>query len=131
MSNQKDSEFFKGFLFGGLLGAAVAFLTAPKSGREIREDLKKASFDLSDDAEQKLHTAQEKAKVLLRETQTQLDELRKEVEGAVSALRDTAEEKVNEGIEVVNKEKGRLKDAVDAGVAAFQKEKATKSRKNV
>ncbi|TFH01737.1 MAG: YtxH domain-containing protein [Calditrichales bacterium] len=31
--------FFKGFLFGGIIGAAVGILLAPKSGRETREEL--------------------------------------------------------------------------------------------
>ena len=31
--------FFRGFLFGGIIGAAVGILLAPKSGRETREEL--------------------------------------------------------------------------------------------
>ena len=33
---------------GMLVGAAVAFLTAPKSGRALREQIKTASVDLAD-----------------------------------------------------------------------------------
>ncbi|MDQ7006043.1 MAG: YtxH domain-containing protein [Acidobacteriota bacterium] len=41
MSNQSDSGLavLGAFIFGGLVGAAVALLTAPKTGKETREDL--------------------------------------------------------------------------------------------
>ena len=31
--------FFKGFLLGGLIGSIIGVLLAPKSGRELRDDL--------------------------------------------------------------------------------------------
>ncbi len=31
--------FFKGFIFGGIIGAVLGVLLAPKSGREMREEL--------------------------------------------------------------------------------------------
>ncbi len=38
MADRGDS-FFKGFIFGGIFGAVLGVLLAPKSGREMREDL--------------------------------------------------------------------------------------------
>ncbi len=38
MADRGDS-FFKGFIFGGIVGAVLGVLLAPKSGREMREDL--------------------------------------------------------------------------------------------
>ena len=38
MSDKGDS-FFKGFVFGGIIGAIAGVLLAPKSGREMREEL--------------------------------------------------------------------------------------------
>lgn len=42
MSNEKKStkSFLLGFLAGGAIGAIVALLYAPKSGKEMREDLR-------------------------------------------------------------------------------------------
>lgn len=44
MSNQNDGirmkDFLLGAVVGGVVGAAVALLTSPKSGKEMREDLK-------------------------------------------------------------------------------------------
>ena len=38
MSEHNDN-FFKGFIFGGLMGAVLGVLFAPKPGREIRQEL--------------------------------------------------------------------------------------------
>ncbi len=38
MADRGDS-FFKGFILGGIVGAVLGILLAPKSGREMREDL--------------------------------------------------------------------------------------------
>lgn len=44
MSDQKQGlkagEFVAGVIVGGLIGAAVALLTTPKTGKEMRRDLK-------------------------------------------------------------------------------------------
>ncbi|MCB0292558.1 MAG: YtxH domain-containing protein, partial [Calditrichaeota bacterium] len=39
MSDNRGLDFLKGFLVGGAMGAIIALLYAPKSGRETREDL--------------------------------------------------------------------------------------------
>jgi gas vesicle protein len=35
----RGNGFFKGFIFGGIVGAVLGVMLAPKSGREMREDL--------------------------------------------------------------------------------------------
>lgn len=44
-------NFLAGVGIGALVGAAVALLTAPKSGAETRDDLKRAAQDLSKSTE--------------------------------------------------------------------------------
>ncbi|HEX9653361.1 MAG TPA: YtxH domain-containing protein, partial [bacterium] len=85
MSNNGDSgfDFFKGFLFGGVVGAVLALLYAPKSGKETRDEIRKRSLELRDDAEAKLELAKQQAETYLDEAKKKLDELRKEVEGSV------------------------------------------------
>ena len=41
-----DGDMFKGLVLGGLIGVAVGVLFAPKSGKDLREDLKEESDDL-------------------------------------------------------------------------------------
>ena len=131
MSDNSDSgfEFFKGFLFGGIVGAVVTLLYAPKSGKEVREDLRQRSLELRDDAESKLELAQKKAEELLAETKQQLEHLRREASTAVSELKGSAEHVLKEGRGTVGKETTKLKDALDAGVAAYKEEKTTKRKK--
>lgn len=128
-SNNDGGEFFKGFLFGGLVGAVVSLLYAPKSGKEMREDLRTASQEIMEDAGSRLEVTQEKADALMEQTRKQLDELRREAEAAIAELKNSALGKVEEGKSAVDKEKGRIKEALDAGVAAYQKEKKGRSNK--
>lgn len=45
-----SDDFFKGLIFGAVIGATAGILLAPKSGAETREDIKKFSLDLQDKA---------------------------------------------------------------------------------
>lgn len=133
MSNNNDSggfEFFKGFLFGGIVGAVVSLLYAPKSGKEVREDIRKRSLDLRDDAEAKLELAQKRAEEVMADTRKQLEELRKDAESAVQELKSRATGFYEEGKSTVEKERNRIKDAFDAGVNAYKEEKSGKSSKS-
>lgn len=77
MSEKKGmnvGEFFVGAVIGGIIGATVALLTTPKTGKEMREDLKESlevakdkSYDLvhavksqTGDALEKVNDAQAK-----------------------------------------------------------------------
>jgi gas vesicle protein len=132
MSNNGDSgfEFFKGFLFGGVVGAVVALLYAPKSGKETRDDIRKRSLEVRDDAEAKLDLAKQQAESYLDEAKQKLDVLRKELESSVSNVKGRASGLVDEGKGAVEKETGRIKGAFEAGVSAYKEEKAAKSKKN-
>ena len=55
MSDQ-GGDMFKGFLLGGILGAALGVLFAPRSGKDIRANLKDESDDLLDKAKKELET---------------------------------------------------------------------------
>lgn len=37
--SDKGDNFFKGFVFGGIIGTIAGVLLAPKSGREMRDEL--------------------------------------------------------------------------------------------
>ena len=51
------------FLVGGVVGAGIALLLAPKSGRELRRDIK----DIASDTRDKIATTVEKGKELYGE----------------------------------------------------------------
>jgi len=47
-------SFVSGLLLGAIIGAGVALLTAPDSGRRTRKRLKRAAVDLKDSATHRL-----------------------------------------------------------------------------
>lgn len=131
MSDHNDSgDFFKGFLLGGIVGAIASLLYAPKSGKEMRGELRQRSLELKGDAEARLETAQKRLENLFDDARKQLDGLRKEADDAVQEARDTATKKFEEGKSRVASEKGRVKEAIDAGVSAYKEEKQSAKKKS-
>lgn len=136
---ERDS-FFKGFLIGGIVGAVVALLYAPKSGKELRSDIVRKSEEavegskrlyndakakaqaiisdavekaqaLKEEAAEHLATARQKAEAILSEAEHKVDELGESAKGFIS---DTKSE--------VFKKKDKLSKAVGAGVDAARQE---------
>jgi gas vesicle protein len=125
-----DGNTAKGFLFGliagGAIGAALALLYAPKSGRELRGDIKKRTDDLVEDAEEYISTAREKAVELINEGKKRADnmisdarkraeELLHDAEKVLSGAKDKAGGLVGEG--------EKIRDAMKAGVETFKEER--------
>ena len=92
-------KFALGALFGAAVGAVAALLTAPKSGKETRADLKKKADEMKSTAEKKASevraTAEKKANELKtkadavsKDVQTQANEWRSRAESAVKGAKD-------------------------------------------
>ncbi len=64
----KERSFLVPFLVGGLVGAALGLLLAPKPGREMRKQIK----DFAVDTREKMGTAIDKGKELYGEAKTAL-----------------------------------------------------------
>lgn len=122
-----DSGFFKGFLFGGLVGAIAALLFAPKTGREMREDISRRSLELKDDVELKLEEAVKRAEDILAVNRRRLEKFRAEAKTGLKNLEETAASKYGEGKDAIKGEKGRIKEAIHAGVTAYKDEKEAKT----
>ena len=86
---------------GGLAGAALALLYAPRTGRETREMLN-----------EKLREGAERSK-----------DIREQAREKGKAFMDEASEYVDRGREVVEDRKGRLAAAFDAGKQAYRDER--------
>ncbi|OPY01154.1 MAG: YtxH-like protein [Syntrophorhabdus sp. PtaB.Bin184] len=96
---QQDSGFSAGtvllsFFIGGIIGAGVALLTAPKTGQETRKMIKEFAEDARDRAEEYVGQVKEKASGL-----------------------------VDRGRELLDKEKNIISKAVEAGKEAYEREK--------
>jgi gas vesicle protein len=93
MSDHNDN-FVKGFLLGGVIGAVLGILFAPKAGREVRHDISEETEKLVN----KLKTDLEKAKVTFEESKQKImEKLGKETAEEPPAPQPSAEyEPVNE-----------------------------------
>ena len=125
-----------GFLAGGAIGAILALLYAPKSGKELRGDIKEKADEYMGEAEKYIADAKDKAKDMINEgkkkseklisdAKIKSEELLKDAEKIFGEAKTKTTTAVNTGKETIENESGRLKDAVKAGVDAY------KSSKNV
>jgi gas vesicle protein len=119
--------FLIGFLAGGLIGAAVALLYAPKSGKELRAEIKNKAGEIADDAEQYLTAAKHKAVDIINEGKKKSDQLISDAREKAQTLLTDAERILTDAREkagVVMEEGSRIKSAVKAGVNAFKGERS-------
>jgi gas vesicle protein len=89
------------FFVGGLLGAGVALLVAPKSGKETRQQLKEMAEDVKGKAE------------------TYIEQMKDDVASVV----EKGKEMVEKGKGLLEEQKNVLASAVEAGKEAYGKEK--------
>ena len=119
---ERNGHFFKGLFIGGLIGAVIGILYAPKSCKETRENLARHADEIIAKAKEDFEKNKE----------TNEKEL-KRLKNMESAVRDKASEvgnKINEfthqSAEAVQNSKKRLKKAIHAGVEAYREKKKKK-----
>jgi gas vesicle protein len=123
-----------GFLTGAAVGSIIALLFAPKSGKELREDIKNKSQDFIEDADKYISNAKDKASQLINEgkkkseklvadTKEKVETLLTEAERILNDAKDKAGNAVSTGKEKIEKEGERLKTALKAGMEAYKTEK--------
>ena len=93
------------FLIGGAIGAFLALLFAPKSGKKMRRDIsttarrmKKDAVDLVDDTIESIH-------------------------GFVGDVRDRAEDLIESGVDMSENAKKEVVKALESGQKAIEKQK--------
>jgi gas vesicle protein len=119
---ESENNYAKGFLVGALVGGAVgaivALLVAPKSGRELRQDIAEKSGDLYDKAKGMLQKEEEVAMHYVNEG-------RMRAEGIVSNAREQADTLMSNAEQVLREAKQRaaqVKDAAKASIETFRSE---------
>ncbi len=93
MADDRDGGSLVAFLFGAVLGAGLALLLAPRTGKETRELLKEKS-----------------------------EEFTKRAKESVGESRERAEDFVQKGREFVEEQSERLISAFEAGKEAMREE---------
>jgi gas vesicle protein len=71
-----QGHFFAGFLIGGILGALAGIFFAPKSGKELRSDIKEKGSGVLKDGKEIYADASTRAKELKKEADRHLSEAR-------------------------------------------------------
>ncbi len=125
MSERENSYvrgFFTGVILGGVVGAITALLLAPKSGRELRADIRRRSGELywkarelfehaTEEAADELNTAKERARSIVQSAREQAEAIIKDAERALQEARGRAASTVE-----------RLRQASKASIEAFKSE---------
>ncbi|HVO76045.1 MAG TPA: YtxH domain-containing protein [Ignavibacteriaceae bacterium] len=134
----KENGFGKGllmgFLAGGAVGAIFALLYAPKSGKELRNDIRSKADEYLDEAEKYLEEARDRAKMMINEgkkkseklisdARIKSDELMKDAEKIFTDAKSKVGQAVNTGKQTLENEKNNLKNAFKAGVEAYKETK--------
>ena len=122
--SDRAGDFLKGLLIGGVIGAVVGILYAPKSGRETREDIGRKAEELVAKAKEEYEQALEKSRKTYETAVSRLKKIEEAAREKVGELEAKAGTMVEKGKESLEDNKGRLKWAIDAGVEAYKEEKS-------
>jgi len=92
----KDEGYSSGsvllsFLLGGVVGAGLALLFAPQSGRETRQKIKDLADDVKEKSAEYVNQAKEKATSLVEEGKGYYDEKKSILKSAVEAGKEAYE----------------------------------------
>ncbi len=124
--DDNNSNYTKGFLIGavvgGAVGAVVALLFAPKSGKELRRDIAERTEDVVDKAQQMFNKATGQVESGVEDV---VNEGRLRAERIVSSARHQAENLMSNAEQVLREAKNRaqsVSDAARAGADAFRSE---------
>ena len=104
-------------LFPGLIGAVVALLMAPQSGEETRTLIKDKSIEIKDKTVSSLEDAYSKAEAAAADARAKADELSK-------VAKDRANEIKQRGQVVLEEQKARFDNVVDAAKAPIASKSA-------
>ncbi len=119
----RDWDLVKGVIIGGLIGAALGLLFAPKSGKETREDLVRKTDEVLAKAKEEYEKAAEKSKAFYESATMRLKEASVIAGEKVHDLEQKVGELKQQSAETIAENKNRLKKAVDAGIGAYREEK--------
>ena len=123
---ERSGDLLKGLIIGGLIGAALGILYAPKSGKETREDIAHKTEDLLNKAKEEYEKAVAKSKAAYELTVKRFQELELSAKEKVAEVEGKVSEFAQQSAEAVQDNKNRLKKALDAGVEAYREEKTKK-----
>jgi len=129
--------YFIGFLAGGVVGAAVAFLTTPKSGKKMRKEIIQKSDEYIDEVDKYISkTKRDAVKVIdknrkkfanvLHDMTSKSEAMYRDAEKVFNDAKEKTIEVFNSGKEIVETETEKLTSSVKAGKETYDDEKKKK-----
>ena len=133
--NKMAKGLMIGFLAGSVVGSIIALLYAPKSGKELRNDIKLKKDEFIDDTSEYMKIAKSKASDLINEGKKKSEQIIRDAKEKANTLLDDANsvlsdaklkasEKFGSTKEKITVETDRIKDAFKAGIDAYKEEKS-------
>ena len=110
----RKPRFTIGLALGALAGLITGFLTAPKSGKETRADIKRKAGDVKDGAENTVRDVKKAADKTVAEATRQANKM-------VKDAKDKAEDLVEDAKEKAEDLKKRAENAVEGAKSGFTK----------
>ncbi|MDZ7767332.1 MAG: YtxH domain-containing protein [Melioribacteraceae bacterium] len=133
--NTKSTKgYFIGFLAGGVIGAAVTLLTTPKSGANMRKEIKQKSDEYFDEVDKYFSEAKQNANKMMDESRRKFATILHDIKSKPEAMYKDAGrafndakgktiEVFNSGKERVETETEKLTSSVKAGLETNNDEK--------
>jgi gas vesicle protein len=103
-NNESKSSFVVGLLAGGVIGAIVALLYAPKPGKELRSDIRNKTNDVSENADEYISAARNKAVDIINEG-------KKKSEGLISEAKKRAESLLGDAEKILTETRAKGESA--------------------
>jgi len=130
MAQNDESGVLKGLVIGlfagGALGALLALLYAPKSGKELRADIRERADGLLEGADEMVQAAKSQAGKIVSDAKLRSSQLITEAKKEADTLLHDADRILSDARQktgTLAEEGSRLKDAVKAGVDAYKEER--------
>jgi gas vesicle protein len=86
----RNNGYLKGLLFGGAIAAVISMLYAPKTGKEMRKDLRHGSRELYFETDKKVRELRRRAEKMLVEGRMQAQNLRARAQAKLTEAGTTA-----------------------------------------
>ncbi len=112
MSNHDKNFSLTAFLVGGILGASASLLFTPRSGKELREDIKRQTDNYLNEVKLRRDT-------LIQRSKTTADLLKRKAEDLTESIINYANGKIEKPLSVIEKEIAGLKSAINAARASY------------
>ncbi|GAB6269632.1 MAG: YtxH domain-containing protein [Smithella sp.] len=125
--SEKSSDLLKGLFIGGFIGVVLGILFAPKSGKDTREDIIRKTDEFLEQAKEGYENAVEKGKAIGETTVQHLKDLEISAKEKMEEVKGRINEFAQQGSEVIEDNKTRLRKAVDAGLEAYKEESIKKT----